>query len=69
VDEAASSLGIKPETVKTGLHRARRQLRTQLNEVFDSTVHDAFPFLGQRCERINQKVLAMLSKNDICRGI
>tara|TARA_R100000322_G_scaffold25934_4_gene16561 strand:- start:26847 stop:27560 length:714 start_codon:yes stop_codon:yes gene_type:complete len=69
VDEAASSLGIKPETVKTRLHRARRQLRTQLNEVFDSTVNDAFPFLGQRCERINQKVLAMLSKNDICRGI
>ncbi|MBX3488691.1 RNA polymerase sigma factor [Parvibaculum sp.] len=66
VDETAASLGIKPETVKTRLHRARRQLRVQLNEVFSSTMQDAFPFLGERCERINQRVLTMLSERRIC---
>ena len=63
VDETAASLGIKAETVKTRLYRARRQLRIQLSEVFSSSIQDAFPFLGQRCERINQTVLARLSEH------
>jgi len=65
VEETAASLGIRAETVKTRLHRARRQLRVQLNEVFSSTMQDAFPFLGERCERINQKVIARLSKQKL----
>lgn len=63
VDETAASLGIRAETVKTRLYRARRQLRIQLSEVFSSSIQDAFPFLGQRCERINQTVLARLSEH------
>lgn len=64
VDETAALLEIKAETVKTRLFRARRQLRVQLNEVLSSTVQDAFPFLGQRCERLNHKVIARLTEDN-----
>jgi len=60
VAETAQSLGIPEETVKTRLFRARRLLRTALNDKIASTIHDAFPFLGQRCERITEAVLARL---------
>lgn len=64
VDETAALLEIKAETVKTRLFRARRQLRVQLNEVLSSTAQDAFPFLGQRCERLNHKVIARLTEDN-----
>lgn len=60
VAETAESLGIPEETVKTRLYRARRLLRSVLNDKFAATLHDAFPFLGQRCERITERVLARL---------
>ncbi|MBV9833827.1 MAG: RNA polymerase sigma factor [Alphaproteobacteria bacterium] len=60
VAETAESLGIPEETVKTRLFRARRLLRSALNDKIAATVHDAFPFLGQRCERITEAVLARL---------
>jgi RNA polymerase sigma-70 factor (ECF subfamily) len=63
VEETSDLLGIRAETVKTRLHRARRRLRVQLNEVLSSNIQDAFPFLGERCEGINQKVLARLAEN------
>lgn len=64
VDETAALLEIKAETVKTRLFRARRQLRVQLNEVLSSTAQDAFPFLGQRCERLIHKVIARLTEDN-----
>jgi RNA polymerase sigma-70 factor (ECF subfamily) len=60
VEETAAELDLKPETVKTRLHRARRLLREALDARLASAVHDAFPFLGARCERITEAVLARL---------
>lgn len=60
VEDTASSLGLKPETVKTRLHRARRLLRLALQDTLESTMTDAFPFLGARCDRMTNAVLARI---------
>ncbi|MGD9968045.1 MAG: RNA polymerase sigma factor [Hyphomonadaceae bacterium] len=57
IAETAAALDIREETVKTRLHRARRQLRAALSETFASSLSDAFPFLGARCDRITEAVL------------
>ena len=58
VEETAASLELRSETVKTRLHRARRLLRTALHDTLAGTLTDAFPFLGPRCDRMTQAVLA-----------
>lgn len=60
IAETAAAIGIREETVKTRLHRARRLLRGVLSDRLASTVNDAFPFLGERCERISKGVLVRL---------
>lgn len=55
--ETADMLGIPPDTVKTRLHRARRQLRHALSEKLESSLHEAYPFLGHRCARITESVM------------
>lgn len=60
VEETARTLGLKPETVKTRLHRARRLLRAALQDSVAASLGDAFPFLGARCERMTAAVLARL---------
>jgi RNA polymerase sigma-70 factor (ECF subfamily) len=60
VEETASQLGIKPETVKTRLHRARRQLRAALHDKLATTVGEAFAFMGRRCARVTDAVMARL---------
>ena len=57
VEETASLLEIRPETVKTRLHRARRLLRTALEGTVSASLTEAFPFLGARCERMTQTLL------------
>jgi RNA polymerase sigma-70 factor, ECF subfamily len=52
IDETAQLLGIRPETVKTRLHRARALVHKQLDEQIGPVLMDAFPFAGQRCERV-----------------
>jgi RNA polymerase sigma-70 factor (ECF subfamily) len=61
VEETADLLGIKPETVKTRLHRARRLLREQLDKQIGPVLLDAFPFAGRRCERLTAAVLNRLA--------
>lgn len=61
VEETAALLGIRPETVKTRLFRARRQLRDLLNTTLADVLMGSFPFLGHRCERLTMKVLARLA--------
>lgn len=58
--ETSTFLDIKPETVKTRLHRARRLLRTALDERIGAGMKGAFPFLGARCARMTAAVLARL---------
>ena len=53
--------GIRPETVKTRLHRARRMLRTALADHIGPLFSDVFPFEGQRCERITDAVVKRLN--------
>jgi len=60
IEETARQLGLRPETVKTRLHRARRLLRQSLDETLASTLVDAFPFAGARCARITDAVLDRL---------
>lgn len=60
VEETASQLAIKPETVKTRLFRARRLLRASLHGTLAATMSDAFPFMGRRCARVTDAVMARL---------
>jgi RNA polymerase sigma-70 factor (ECF subfamily) len=64
VDETASHLGIRPETVKTRLHRARRLLRRSLDRTLSTALSDTFPFAGARCTRIAANVLERLGLSD-----
>jgi RNA polymerase sigma-70 factor (ECF subfamily) len=61
VEETADLLGIRPETVKTRLHRARGLLKEALEKRVGSVFTDAFPFEGQRCERMTSAVLRRLA--------
>jgi len=63
IEETASHLGIRPQTVKTRLHRARRLLRQSLGGQLASTLKDTFPFAGARCARITEAVLSRLGKD------
>jgi RNA polymerase sigma-70 factor (ECF subfamily) len=60
VEETAYSLDLRQETVKTRLHRARRLLRAALHDSLATTLTDAFPFLGPRCDRMTATVLKRL---------
>jgi len=60
VEETADVLGLRPETVRTRLHRARRLLRAALEERLGDPLRGAFPFDGARCTRLTEAVLARL---------
>ena len=60
VEETARALGVRPGTVKTRLHRARRLLRRSLDARLATVMSGAFPFLGARCNRVTAKVLARI---------
>jgi RNA polymerase sigma-70 factor (ECF subfamily) len=60
VEETAALLNLRPETVKTRLHRARRLLREALDKQASGVLTDAFPFGDERCARMTERVLARL---------
>jgi RNA polymerase sigma-70 factor (ECF subfamily) len=60
VEETAEILDLKPETVKSRLHRARAMLRDIVERKIGPVVMDAFPFAGRRCERLTDAVLKRL---------
>ena len=60
VEETAEILGIRAETVKTRLHRARRLLRIAVEKQVGPVLLDAFPFKGRRCERLTEGLLKRL---------
>jgi RNA polymerase sigma-70 factor (ECF subfamily) len=64
VEDTADLVGIRPETVKTRLHRARRLIREQLEERIGPVLMDAFPFAGRRCERLTEAVMQRLGRSD-----
>ncbi len=60
VDETAALLGLRAETVKSRLHRARRLVRESLDEQIGPVLLSAFPFAGRRCERLTTAVMSRL---------
>jgi RNA polymerase sigma-70 factor, ECF subfamily len=60
VEETAEILDLRPETVKTRLHRARAMLRDNVERKIGPVVLEAFPFAGRRCERLTDAVLKRL---------
>ena len=60
IEETADLVGIKPETVKTRLHRARQLVRDHLDKQIGPVLMDAFPFAGRRCERMTDAVTRRL---------
>lgn len=64
VEDTAEVLGLRPETVKTRLHRARRLVREQLDRQIGPVLMDAFPFAGQRCERMTETVMRRFGFSD-----
>jgi RNA polymerase sigma-70 factor (ECF subfamily) len=61
VEETAAQLGLRAETVRTRLHRARRLLRTALHSEVASALSELFPFGGARCARTTEAVLHRLA--------
>ena len=61
VEETAAHLDIKPETVRTRLFRARRLLRTAIEQQARGSFASLFPFDGARCVSMADRVLQQLS--------
>jgi RNA polymerase sigma-70 factor (ECF subfamily) len=62
VEETAELFALKPETVKTRLHRARTLLRDALDRQLGPALTETFPFGGRRCERMTEIVVARLCR-------
>ncbi|TGQ66601.1 MAG: RNA polymerase sigma factor [Mesorhizobium sp.] len=60
IEETADLLGVRPETIKTRLHRARLLVRKALDDQIGPVLLDAFPFAGRRCERMTDAVMRRL---------
>jgi RNA polymerase sigma-70 factor (ECF subfamily) len=60
IAETASSLGLREETVKTRLHRAKKLMRAQLETRLGSALTDTFPFQDPRCANFTDTLLARL---------
>lgn len=60
IDETATQLALKPETVKTRLHRARKLMRAAIEKRLSSGFAELFPFNGVRCERMADQVVERL---------
>lgn len=59
-EETAALLDIRPETVKTRLHRARRLLRLSIERMLSAGFDAIFPFDGARCVHMADRVVASL---------
>jgi RNA polymerase sigma-70 factor (ECF subfamily) len=63
IEETAALFGLRPETVKTRLHRARKLLRDALEKKIGPVLTDAFPFDGARCARMTDAVLQRIARS------
>jgi RNA polymerase sigma-70 factor (ECF subfamily) len=60
IEETADLFKLRPETVKTRLHRARALLRQDMEQKFGPLLTQTFPFAGRRCERMADRVIERL---------
>src|SRR5262245_59155471 len=58
VEETANVLGIKTETVRTRLHRARNMLRERLGEQLAAVLTDVIPLGRSRCTALVESLAA-----------
>jgi RNA polymerase sigma-70 factor (ECF subfamily) len=65
VEETAQVLGLNPQTVRTRFLRARRKLQDRLQRELKLTFGEMLPFAGARCDRLIQRVLALLEADRI----
>src|SRR5512140_3387911 len=63
--ETAECLGIKEETVKTRLHRARAQIEAHLLNRAGQGIRSAFTFGESRCTRVVMAVLQRIAEGGI----
>ncbi len=61
IEETAVLLRLRPQTVSTRLHRARKLLRQALHDKLASVFTDTFLFAGAPCDRLAQAVLDRLA--------
>ena len=66
--ETAELLDLSEETVKTRLHRARSALQQQLLAEAGAGIKTAFPFLGDRCDRMVETVLRRIGVDEVRQG-
>jgi RNA polymerase sigma-70 factor (ECF subfamily) len=59
--DTAACLDLSEEAVKVRLHRANGMLRETLLARVDAAAGEAFPFLGERCDRIVARVMAAIA--------
>jgi len=59
--ETADALEISQENVKTRLHRGHALLRKELLARVSSNASSAFPFMGERCDRVVVSVLQRIN--------
>jgi RNA polymerase sigma-70 factor (ECF subfamily) len=64
-EATAEQLSLKPETVKTRLHRARRLMRTAVEKRLAATFSELFPFDGARCDRMADRVIGRLRSSGV----
>lgn len=62
VEETADLFNLKPETVKTRLHRARTLLRDALESQLGPALTSTFPFGDRRCEATTEKIVRLICR-------
>lgn len=60
IEETAALLDVKPDTIKTRLFRARRMMRTTIEDQLKGEFASLFPFDGARCVHMADRVLRSL---------
>lgn len=64
-EETADLLGLRPETVKTRVHRARVRLRRAIEREVGPAWSQAFSFDGARCERLTAAVVQRMKDGNL----
>jgi RNA polymerase sigma-70 factor (ECF subfamily) len=64
IEETADLFGLRPETVKTRVHRAKLRLRANLETELGPAVRESFAFDGARCDRLTDAVILRLRRQD-----
>lgn len=62
--ETAAALDLTEENVKVRLHRGRLMVRNWLMEQVGTSSKSAFPFMGERCDRVVAAVFSRISPQE-----